>query len=155
MNLDTVVDKDYVGKCFRELAEAPVSALKGVSASDAKALAKAFNVSTVRDLAQLDFIKWAQAITVLASEEQPAPHEVAKETLLDEAVEMTFPASDPISVDAGITRIEVAPDMVDAQGDHQHAGKVEQSTEEGAVKEQDAAKEVGAAKARAAKQAAR
>ncbi|MYN09244.1 hypothetical protein [Pseudoduganella aquatica] len=135
MNIDTVVDKDYVGKCFRELADAPVSALKGVSASDAKALAKAFNVNTVRDLAELDFVKWAQAITVLAGQEQPAPHEVAKETLLDEAVEMTFPASDPISVDAGITRIEVAPDMVNAQGDHQHAGKVEQSTEEGAARE--------------------
>ncbi len=49
----------------------------------------------------------------------------AKEALLDDAVEMTFPASDPISVDSGITRIEVAPDMVDAHGDHQLAGEIE------------------------------
>ncbi len=48
----------------------------------------------------------------------------AKEALLDDAVEMTFPASDPISVDAGATRIEVEPDKVDAQGDHQLAGAV-------------------------------
>jgi len=51
--------------------------------------------------------------------------ERAKEELLDDAVEMTFPASDPISVDAGITRIEVAPDTVNAQTDHQHAGQHE------------------------------
>ena len=51
--------------------------------------------------------------------------EKAKEELLDDAVEMTFPASDPISVDAGITRIEVAPEKVNAHSDHQHAGKHE------------------------------
>ncbi|MES2260071.1 MAG: hypothetical protein V4724_16225 [Pseudomonadota bacterium] len=135
MNIDTVVDQAYVGKCFRELAAAPVSALKGVSEKDALALFKAFKVTTVRDLAELDYVKWAQAIAVLADHEQPKPAEVAKECLLDDAVEMTFPASDPISVDSGITRIEVAPDKVDAHGDHQHAGKVEASTEEGAARE--------------------
>jgi hypothetical protein len=139
MNVDTVVDKEYLGKCFRELAGAPISALKGVSANDAKALAKAFNISTVRELAELNFVKWAQAITILADHEQETPAQLAKEALLDEAVEMTFPASDPISVDAGITRIEVPPDMVDAQGDHQNAGKVEQSTQAGAKKEAAAA----------------
>jgi hypothetical protein len=51
--------------------------------------------------------------------------DLAKEALLDDAVEMTFPASDPISVNSGITRIEVAPDMVDAHGDHQLAGQVD------------------------------
>lgn len=139
MNIDTVVDKAWTTKCFRELADAPVSALRGVSPADAKALAKAFNVTTVRDLAQLDFVKWAQAIVVLADQEQPAPAEIAKETLLDEAVEMTFPASDPISVDAGITRIEVAPEMVDASTDHQHAARTEASTEEGVHKEEELA----------------
>lgn len=53
----------------------------------------------------------------------------AKEALLDDAVEMTFPASDPISVNSGITRIEVAPDKVDAHGDHQLAGQVEVDAE--------------------------
>jgi hypothetical protein len=38
---------------------------------------------------------------------------------------MTFPASDPISVDAGITRIEVPPETVDAHTDHQRAGQLE------------------------------
>lgn len=51
--------------------------------------------------------------------------DLAKEALLDDAVEMTFPASDPISVDSGITRIEVAPDKVDAHEDHQLAGEID------------------------------
>jgi hypothetical protein len=131
MNIDTVVDKDYLGKCFRDLADAPLSALRGVSIKDAKALQQAFGVGTIRELANLNFVKWASAIATLADEEQMAPEEKAKETLLDDAVEMTFPASDPISVDSGITRIEVAPEKVDAQTDHQHAGKVEESTESG------------------------
>ena len=131
MNIDTIVDKEYVDKSFRELADAPLSALRGLSMKDAKALQGAFGVHTVRELAQLNFVRWASAITVLAEEEQPAPAEKAKEELLDDAVEMTFPASDPISVDAGITRIEVAPEKVDAQHDHQHAAKVEESTEIG------------------------
>lgn len=45
----------------------------------------------------------------------------AKESLLDDALEMSFPSSDPISVDSGITRIEVAPEMVDAGTDHQNS----------------------------------
>ena len=123
MNIDTIVDHAYVGKSFRDIAGAPVSALKGVSAADAKTLQKAFGVVTVRDLASLNFVKWAAALVTLADEEACTPQEKAKEELLDEAVEMTFPASDPISVDTGITRIEVAPEMVDAHTDHQHAGQ--------------------------------
>lgn len=131
MNIYTIVDQEYAGHNLRELADAPVSALRGVSAKDAKALAQAFNVQTVRELANLKFFRWAQAISTLAEHEQESPQALAKETLLDDGLEMTFPASDPISVDSGITRIEVAPDMVDAQSDHQHAGKVEDCTENG------------------------
>lgn len=135
MNIDTVVGKDYLGKCFRELADAPVSALNGVGEEGARALNEAFGVTTVRELANLNFIKWAGAIATLAAEEQMLPQDRAKEELLDDAVEMTFPASDPISVDAGITRIEVPPEKVNAQSDHQHANKVEESTDAGKVKE--------------------
>jgi hypothetical protein len=138
MNIDTVVDKEYVGHSFRALADAPTSALRGISAKDAKALAQAFNVVSVRDLANLSFVKWAVAITTLADLEQETPAEQAKEALLDNGVEMTFPASDPVSVDAGITRIEVPPEMVSAHEDHQHAGKIEQCTEDG-LKEEAAA----------------
>jgi len=43
---------------------------------------------------------------------------------------MTFPASDPISVDAGITRIEVPPEMVAAAADHQHHAAITEANKE-------------------------
>lgn len=130
MNIDKIIDKNYAGKCFRDLASAPLSALRGLSSTDAKALQDAFNITTVRELADLNFVKWAVAITTLAEQEEPAPEEVAQEALLDDAVEMTFPASDPISVESSITRIEVPPEKVDAHRDHQAALEVEEHMEE-------------------------
>lgn len=100
MNIDTVVDKEYVGLSFRALADAPTSALRGVSAKDAKVLAQAFNVHTVRELAALEVVKWAAAITTLAQQEQETPAEQAQEALLDDGVEMSFPASDPVAISA-------------------------------------------------------
>jgi hypothetical protein len=50
---------------------------------------------------------------------------IAAEALLDDAIEMTFPSSDPISVSCGITRIEVMPDKVDAGKDHQNSNAVD------------------------------
>lgn len=123
MNIETIVDDQFKDKCFRELIEAPISALRGVSPADARAMSKAFGVNTIGELADLRFVKWACAIKTLAEEETDTKAQKAKETLLDEAVEMTFPASDPISVDAGITRIEVPPEKVDAAADHQDAAK--------------------------------
>ena len=131
MNINTIVDGEYADKCFRDICNAPLSALRGVTKKDAKALQEAFEISTIGELADLKFVKWATAIRTLASEECDTPAQMAKETLLDDAVEMTFPASDPISVDSGITRIEVAPEKVDASGDHQAAKKVEASTAKG------------------------
>jgi len=128
MNINTIVDSDFAGKCFRDICNAPLAAMKGLSKKDADALHKAFGITTIGDLAELKFVKWASAIKILASEECDTPEQAAKETLLDDAVEMTFPASDPISVDSGITRIEVPPDMVDASKDHQHAKEVEVNT---------------------------
>ncbi|MET3133061.1 hypothetical protein AAKU55_003343 [Oxalobacteraceae bacterium GrIS 1.11] len=125
MNINTMLDQEYAGKSFQDIAGAPLSALRGVSGKDAKAMQQAFGVYTVRDLANLNFVKWACAFVTLADQEALSECEQAKEELLDEAVEMTFPASDPISVDSGITRIEVSPDSVDAKTDHQHAGKQE------------------------------
>ncbi|MCC6072280.1 hypothetical protein ACFSQU_07500 [Massilia sp. GCM10020059] len=128
MNIDKIVDTKYCGMNFRDLCNAPVEALTGVSSKDAKALQQAFGIATIGQLADLKFVKWASAIRTLAEEECDTEEQLAKETLLDDAVEMTFPASDPISVDAGITRIEVAPEKVDAHIDHQAAGEVEEHT---------------------------
>jgi hypothetical protein len=66
----------------------------------------------------------------MASAETEPLDQVAKETLLDDAVEMTFPASDPVSVASSITRIEVPPEKVDASSDHQHAAAIEAHNEE-------------------------
>ena len=131
MNINTIVDNAFSDKNFRDICNAPLSAMRGLSTDDAKALNKAFGINTIGELANLKFVRWATAISVLAQEECDTPEQAAKETLLDDAVEMTFPASDPISVDSGITRIEVPPDMVNASTDHQHAKEVEQSTAKG------------------------
>ncbi|MGJ9419593.1 hypothetical protein ACHAC9_17820 [Massilia sp. CMS3.1] len=124
MNINTIVSEQYHGKSLRELVDAPLTALCGIGEKEAQAFQDAFNVSTIRQLAQLKFITHAVAIEMMASAEHPSSSETARETLLDEAVEMTFPASDPISVDSGITRIEVAPDKVEAARDHQNASAI-------------------------------
>ena len=70
MNLNKALDKAYESKSLKELADAPVDALAGVSENDAKLLKEDFNVKTVRDLANLKYVKWAQAIVTLADAEQ-------------------------------------------------------------------------------------
>lgn len=52
---------------------------------------------------------------------ETSPERKAKQALLDDGIEMTFPASDPVAVTSGITRIEKAPDSVDARLDHQNS----------------------------------
>lgn len=65
-DISKFLDKAYEGKDFADLADAPVDALQGLSAGDAEALKKAFNVKTVRDLATNKFVLTAQAITHMA-----------------------------------------------------------------------------------------
>ena len=56
-------DKAYEEKTIVELTEAPVSAISGVSESDAEDLDKAFGIKTVEDLATNKYIKLAQGIS--------------------------------------------------------------------------------------------
>jgi len=125
MNIDSIVNEQFHGKTFGELVNAPISALRGIGEQQARSLADTLGVNTIGELAGLQVVNYAIAIKALAGCEGATSKEQAEQTLLDDAVEMTFPASDPISVDAGITRIEVAPDMVDAGRDHQHAASIE------------------------------
>jgi len=60
------VDKAHEQKDFAELAELPIDALQGVSASDAAAIQAALGIKTIRQLAENKFVKAAQAITLLA-----------------------------------------------------------------------------------------
>jgi hypothetical protein len=115
-----MLDRAYHGKSAREIADAPPDALNGVSAADAERLRQMFHIKTVRELASCKFFRWASAIVTLA-DDLDTVEEKAKESLLDDAIEMTFPSSDPISVSASITRIEVAPEMVEAHTDHQNS----------------------------------
>ncbi len=129
MNIDSIVNQQFHGKSFSELVNAPLTALCGVNEQQAQAFA-GIGVRTVGDLAGLQVVNYAIAIKALAGCEGMSPKQKAEEGLLDDAVEMTFPASDPISVDAGITRIEVAPDKVEASTDHQHVQSIEAHNEE-------------------------
>ena len=70
MNINKSLDKAYEKKTLKEIADAPVDALEGVSEADAELLKKAFNVKTIRDLANLKYVKWAQAIVTLAETEE-------------------------------------------------------------------------------------
>ena len=60
MEFNKILDKSFVGKPLAETLDAPVSALNGVSESDAKHLAAAFNIKTIRDLATNKFFLSAQ-----------------------------------------------------------------------------------------------
>lgn len=65
-DLSKHLDKAYESKDFDELAESPIDALEGLSKGDAEALQKAFNIKTIRQLAESKFVLRAQAITNLA-----------------------------------------------------------------------------------------
>jgi len=65
-NLDALLDKAYEDKSLREVLQAPVSALAGVSAGDAELLASAFNVKTVHDLGRNRYFKAAAALVALS-----------------------------------------------------------------------------------------
>ena len=129
MNIQIIVNDTHHDKCFRELVNEPVTALRGMTEQQAAALRDAFGITTIGDLAELKVVKWARAIRTMASAEAEPTESVAQEALLDDAVEMTFPASDPVSVQSSITRIEVPPEKVDASTDHQAAISIEAHNE--------------------------
>jgi hypothetical protein len=63
---DNKLDKAWEGKTIEEIAKAPVSALQGVSESDADHLAAAFGIKTVADLGTNKYFRWAQGFAALA-----------------------------------------------------------------------------------------
>jgi hypothetical protein len=65
-NLDNVLDPEYASSTVTDLVNAPVSALSGVSDADAQGLELAFNIRTVGDLANNQFIRAALAIVEMA-----------------------------------------------------------------------------------------
>lgn len=67
-NIDTAVVKEYEKKTLKEIAEAPVCALQGISEKAAEGL-EAIHVRTVADLANSKYAAWSEAICTLASAE--------------------------------------------------------------------------------------
>jgi hypothetical protein len=130
MNIQIIVNDTHHDKCFRELIEQPVTALRGITEQQADALRDAFGINTIGELAELRAVKYARAIRTMATAEAEPSGNIAKEALIDDAVEMTFPASDPVSIQSSITRIEVAPEKVDASTDHQNAAAIEAHNQE-------------------------
>jgi predicted RecB family nuclease len=56
-------DKEYEQKNVLELIEAPVSAISGVTESDAEKLEKSLKIKTVKDLATNEYVRLAQTLT--------------------------------------------------------------------------------------------
>ena len=69
MNINNALDKAYEDKSLGELADAPIAALQGVSDRQAQLLQDAFRIKTIRQLANLKYVRWAQAIVALAATE--------------------------------------------------------------------------------------
>ena len=68
MNINKAVDKAFETKSLKEIADAPVEALSGVTAADAQALKTALGITTVRQLGTNKFFLWAQAIVALSEQ---------------------------------------------------------------------------------------
>lgn len=65
VNLDNLLDRAYESTPLADLAQAPVSALSGVSEADGEALQQALNIKTIADLAGNKYVRAAQAIVEL------------------------------------------------------------------------------------------
>lgn len=70
MAFEKLVDKSWADKSAKEILDAPVSALNGVSDGDAEKLAAAFNIKTVRDLATNKYFVRARAIYLVEGGER-------------------------------------------------------------------------------------
>lgn len=66
-SFEKLLDKAYEKKTAKELVDAPVSALAGVSEADAVALAKAFSIKTIGDLATNKYFVAAKQIVDIAN----------------------------------------------------------------------------------------
>lgn len=66
MRLREFLDKEYETKPINEIAAAPISALQGISKTAGAQLEKDMRIKTVRDLGTNKYVKWAQALTLVA-----------------------------------------------------------------------------------------
>jgi hypothetical protein len=64
-DLSKYLDKDYESKSLKEILDAPVNALAGVTEDDAELLKRAFRIKTVGDLGKNKYFLAAQAMLQL------------------------------------------------------------------------------------------
>lgn len=101
------LDRTTLLQTHQELLDSPLEVLQCLDAEQAKTLKSVLGVTTIRDFTKLKFIRCVAAlidIELRMDEEK----NMAEEDELDQALEMTFPASDPTSVVSSITRIEAS-----------------------------------------------
>ena len=67
VELSKALDKAYESSSLKEILDAPVSALAGVTDQDADHLAAAFNIKTVRDLGSNKYFATAGVLVALAN----------------------------------------------------------------------------------------
>ena len=70
MNINKAVMKDVESMPLKQIVKQPVSAIQGVSEGDAKHLKEAFGVDSIEELANLKYVKIAQALVALAETEE-------------------------------------------------------------------------------------
>ncbi|APR87340.1 hypothetical protein A7982_12689 [Minicystis rosea] len=69
INVNKAVDKAYESKTLKEISNAPVSALEGLTDEHGKLLAQ-LGIKTIGDLGNWKFANWARAIVELAKLEE-------------------------------------------------------------------------------------
>ena len=111
MDLNKTFIKSYQDKRLVDLVDAPVEAIQGVSKKDAELLNQAFNVKTVRDLAELKYSLWAREICELADSGAKVGSMAPFKDKLDKKYEKKTPgaiAKAPIHALQGISKKDAA-----------------------------------------------
>lgn len=116
MQINPDVTSKYAEKSAQELADAPLSALTGVSKKAAHMLEREFHVTTIAGFSRLGFVQAVNAI-MAPLEAAILAQEAAGQELLDEALAMSFPSSDPVSVTSAIKHLNLEPAVVASEAD--------------------------------------
>lgn len=70
LNVNKAVDKAYETQSFRDIVQAPVSALQGITDETARNVWRHLGVKTVGDLAKFKYCVWAEAMQTAAKYEE-------------------------------------------------------------------------------------
>jgi predicted RecB family nuclease len=95
-------DKAYEDKSIEKLVKAPVSAISGVSESDAADLKKAFGIDTVEELANNKYVRLAQGIDCFSA----CSGEILDKSF--ESKEFENLAEKPVSAISGVSEEDAA-----------------------------------------------